>query len=238
MGTGIENGNRLGNRPVVRQSKIYRTNESGNAMKDLLGQGHLSWNEDQQEGVFKGQAVYDAASGTYQGSTAQSRQGCCFGGPAAVGGSLPQQPPQGQGGERCCFGGPAALEQRRVSFAPAPVAPATMHHHHHQQQQQQQQRQQQVVVGACGGSMSLADEDGTAEYPHPGSVASCDGCGQVVPRFYHCLDCREETGLFDLCVACCHAVYMHKGPGGPTLRIDHPTHQYETHRMEHVVPTA
>ena len=56
--SSIENGNVLGSRPVVRQSQIYRTNESGNAMKDLLGVGHLSWSTTKQEGVFAGQYDY------------------------------------------------------------------------------------------------------------------------------------------------------------------------------------
>ena len=213
MGTGIENGNRLGTRPVVRQSKIYRTNESGNAMKDLLGQGHLSWDEEQQEGVFKGQAVYDAASGAYK--TGLTRPDSSLGGAAAL-----TTAPQAQLG--CCFGGAANTEQRHVSFATTAGAAQPV-----------QQQPQHLAPG-------LADEDGTAEYPLPGSVASCDGCGQVVPRFYHCLDCQEETGLFDLCVSCCHIIYMRNGvnPDRSPLRIDHPTHHYATHRMQQVVPVG
>merc|ERR1719378_1465106 len=60
----IENGNKLGSRPVVRQSKLYRERESGNAMKGLFGQDHLSWKTEVQEGVFSGQGVYDAAADT------------------------------------------------------------------------------------------------------------------------------------------------------------------------------
>ena len=78
------------------------------------------------------------------------------------------------------------------------------------------------------------------EYPLPGSEGSCDACGEVVTRFYHCADCKEETGLFDLCTPCCAAIYMNKGTssavaksGGPP---PHPTHNYNTHRMIHVAP--
>ena len=60
--SGIESGNSLGQKPVVRQSKLYREKESGNAMKGIFGQDHLSWDTEQQEGVFQGQGVYDAAA--------------------------------------------------------------------------------------------------------------------------------------------------------------------------------
>ena len=62
VGNSIENGNRLGERPVVRQSKIYRQNESGNAMKAALGHDELKWEIDALQGVFAGQGVYDAES--------------------------------------------------------------------------------------------------------------------------------------------------------------------------------
>jgi hypothetical protein len=60
--TGIENGNKIGAKPCVRQSKIYRERESGNAMKSLFGQDHLSWKTDEQQGAFNGQGVYDAST--------------------------------------------------------------------------------------------------------------------------------------------------------------------------------
>lgn len=62
VGNSIENGNSLGERPVVRQSKIYRQNESGNAMKAALGHDELKWEIDALQGVFAGQGVYDAES--------------------------------------------------------------------------------------------------------------------------------------------------------------------------------
>ena len=102
-------------------------------MKSLFGQDHLSWKTEEQQGVFEGQGVYDAA--------AEGR---------------------------------------------APSAP---------------------VEHATGGAAPATDEDAgmgdEIEYPLPGSVASCDACGDVVNRFYHCQDCPEETGLFDLCTECC-----------------------------------
>jgi len=40
-------GNALGSRPCVRQTSLYKQHESGNAMKEMLGMGHLAW--DQQD---------------------------------------------------------------------------------------------------------------------------------------------------------------------------------------------
>ena len=164
--SGIESGNSLSNKPVVRQSKLYREKESGNAMKALFGQDHLSWKTDEQEGVFAGQGVYDAKTHTEtEGAT----------------GTAP-----------LVFGG-----------------------------------EQQV----CG----EADE---IEYPFPGSVASCDACGSVVNRYYHCADCPEETGLFDVCTECCAALYLKQGsPRALSMGMpDHPTHDYKNHRMVHITP--
>ena len=62
-GGGIENNNKLGNRPSVRQSKLYREKESGNAMKSLFGQDNLAWKTEEQEGVFSGQSVFNASTG-------------------------------------------------------------------------------------------------------------------------------------------------------------------------------
>ena len=42
-GASIENGNTLGTRPVVRQSKLYRQHDSGNAMKAAMGHDALTW---------------------------------------------------------------------------------------------------------------------------------------------------------------------------------------------------
>jgi hypothetical protein len=151
---GIENGNKLGERPVVRQSKIYRTNESGNAMKSIFGQDHLAWDTDKQQGVFEGQAV---------------------------------------------FGGDALMPE------------------------------QDLQTGSFTGE--------EVEYPNPGCSASCDSCGEVVTRFYHCIDCREETGLFDLCTPCCAAIYLKQGT--PQMMASarpppHATHEYASHRMVHI----
>ena len=200
--TGIESGNKLGSRPVVRQSKLYREHESGNTMKALFGHDHLSWKTEEQEGVFTGQGVYDAND------------------------VRPSSPP---------------------------------------------------VLQSTGGATVVHDVDEAVcqevEYPQPGSVASCDACGSVVNRYYHCLDCPETTGLFDLCSECCvraerlerrtssgahacqlptsssltvllspctqAAVYLKQGTPRALARAQiptHPTHLYASHRMAHVVP--
>ena len=211
-GGSIEVGNRLGERPTVRQSKIYRANESGNAMKDLMGHGHLAWDQNQQQGVFAGQAVYDGVTGTYNG-------GGGGGGPPQRPPLPPSQqqqqqppqpqPPQQQQKKRVCFGGPGNNGGGSSSCGGGGGG--------------------SVVFGGAAPSGPVEE----AEYPLPGSVASCDACGQVVNRYYHCADCAEETGLFDVCVRCCGALYLGQGP---PIRIDHPTHNYETHRMQHVYP--
>ena len=78
------------------------------------------------------------------------------------------------------------------------------------------------------------------EYPNPGCVASCDACGEVVNRFYHCADCPETTGLFDLCSECCAAVYLKQGTPHAMARAKqlpaHPTHSFASHRMVQIVP--
>ena len=57
---GTQNqGNSLGDRSSVRQSKLFRQHESGNTMKGLLGTSHLSWRTDQTEGAYAGKAAFD-----------------------------------------------------------------------------------------------------------------------------------------------------------------------------------
>lgn len=57
---GTQNqGNSLGDRSCVRQSKLYRQYESGNGVKDILGSSHLAWNANEKEGAYKGHKVYD-----------------------------------------------------------------------------------------------------------------------------------------------------------------------------------
>jgi hypothetical protein len=52
-------GNSLGDRACVRQSKLYRVHESGNDVKALLGTAHLCWDTNQKQGAYAGHKVYD-----------------------------------------------------------------------------------------------------------------------------------------------------------------------------------
>ena len=132
------------------------------------------------------------------------------------------------------FGGPG---DKRASFAPGTNGPTRENGNGPMrvppQQMQQMQRQQQMQM-----QMQQQEE---AEYPLPGSSAGCDLCGDTITRYYHCADCREETGLFDLCVVCCGAVYLQQGPP-PLLQqarqLRHPTHDFKRHTMVHVTPTG
>jgi hypothetical protein len=211
--SSIERDNKLGERPVVRQSKIYRERESGNGMKGALGQGHLAWDANQLQGTFKGQAVYDATQAAYNQGQARNE--------------LPPARPE-FGGKHAKFAPGIDGPSRETGNGPMRVPP--------QQQQQQQQRQMMMM------QTQEPEAHGEAEYPLPGSTASCDLCGDVVNRFYHCAECREEQGgLFDLCVVCCGAVYLKQGK--PELlqrarQLRHPTHNFQTHPMVHVTPNG
>jgi hypothetical protein len=70
-GSSIETGNYLGtSRSVVRQSQRFRENESGNAMKSLLGADHLAWDTKNKQGVFEGQRAH---SGDMAAASAAAR---------------------------------------------------------------------------------------------------------------------------------------------------------------------
>lgn len=58
-------GNTIGTRPTIRQSKLFRMYESGNATKALLGQSDLQWNTDRVEGAYSG-STYDAIQGSVE----------------------------------------------------------------------------------------------------------------------------------------------------------------------------
>ena len=71
----IETGNKLGARPVIRQSQVYRQTMSGNAVKSLLGHETILWDTDRQEGVFRGMAVHKVANdlpGLYQAARSEA----------------------------------------------------------------------------------------------------------------------------------------------------------------------
>ena len=59
---GTQNqGNSLGTRSCVRQSKLFRQYESGNDVKGLLGQAAIQWDVNRKQGAYDGAPVYDAA---------------------------------------------------------------------------------------------------------------------------------------------------------------------------------
>jgi len=65
--SGSQNvGNHIGTRSTVRQSKLFRMYESGNAAKAILGQDTLQWNVNSKEGAYSG-GVFDAYEGSPHG---------------------------------------------------------------------------------------------------------------------------------------------------------------------------
>lgn len=98
-GASMETGNTLGNnRSVVRQSRKFRENESGNAMKSLLGSDHLAWDTVNKQGVFAGQRAY-ADSG--RGGGAEER-GLRDGGSSPAPTAPPAAPPAPPAGLPVC----------------------------------------------------------------------------------------------------------------------------------------
>eukprot|EP00744_Colponema_vietnamica_P002093 GILI01003366.1.p1 GENE.GILI01003366.1~~GILI01003366.1.p1 ORF type:complete len:138 (+),score=33.05 GILI01003366.1:226-639(+) len=59
VGLTQNQGNVVGDRPCVRQSRIYRENLGGNAMKELMGQDSLKWDTNRTQGAYDGGRVYD-----------------------------------------------------------------------------------------------------------------------------------------------------------------------------------
>jgi hypothetical protein len=66
-------GNVLGDRPCVRQSRLYREQVGGNVMKDLLGQQSLKWDTNRTEGAYKGGRVYDHINQQYETGPRQTK---------------------------------------------------------------------------------------------------------------------------------------------------------------------
>ena len=121
------------------------------------------------------------------------------------------------------------------------MRPATFNCWGGAQEQPPPQPPQYSFPGTNGGMVWGAPaqpEDNEPEYPNPGCNATCDGCGKVIDRFYHCTQC-DDPDLFDLCPACCAAVYLppDRRPFGLKVPIiNHPTHDYVNHFMELVEP--
>jgi len=58
----------------VRQSKLFRMYESGNATKALLGQGSLQWDVERKQGAYSGR-TFDAVGGSARGGDRFSGDG-------------------------------------------------------------------------------------------------------------------------------------------------------------------
>lgn len=59
MSSTQNQGNSLGSRSCVRQSKLFRQYESGNSIKSILGTPNLCWQTNTKEGAYAGQRVFD-----------------------------------------------------------------------------------------------------------------------------------------------------------------------------------
>ncbi|KPA76002.1 hypothetical protein ABB37_08150 [Leptomonas pyrrhocoris] len=120
-------GNMLGDRPCVRQSRLYREGCSGNAMKELMGQPELAWKTDQTEGCYGGGNVYDHNSADHKAVRNGSANNAYGQGPQNQRQSFQQDSPQQQQQQQQQQ---RPQQQQQQSFPP-------------QQQQQQRAQQQQ-----------------------------------------------------------------------------------------------
>ena len=113
-------GNVLGDRPCVRQSRLYREHVGGNAMKDLMGQSDLKWDVTQTQGAYQGGRVHGDGSSVTPHSGVSNQQ---FQGQQAPQ-PLQQQPQQQAPSQRGPFKTKADIiaEQQQQQQAPAPTA--------------------------------------------------------------------------------------------------------------------
>ena len=87
-------GNHVGDRPCVRQSRTYRQHNGGNTMKDIMGQGNLNWDTNNMQGAYAGAAHPGNNDGGQQVHGQQYQQG--GGAPPPPQQQQQQQAPQGQ----------------------------------------------------------------------------------------------------------------------------------------------
>ena len=125
-------GNVVGDRPCVRQSRLFRQHDSGNAMKDLMGTG-VKWDVNQQQGAYQGKTVYDhnapdnrAPVSNNQGPSKRDQYQ-----------SQQQAPPQQQQQQ------PQQYQQEQQQFQPQQQEQQQFQPQQQQQYQPQQQEQQQ-----------------------------------------------------------------------------------------------
>jgi len=107
-------GNILGDRPCVRQSKLMREHDGGNHMKDILGQTDLKWKTDRLEGAYEGQQVHD---GLKQPTRAKAPPGETSS--SVIGGGPQQQQQQQQQQQRQQQSQPTSTQQQQQQPATA-----------------------------------------------------------------------------------------------------------------------
>ena len=203
-GTSMNVGNKIGARPTTHKGAFASKNESGSAMTALLYGG--SGDAPQPENPMRPTSFANAA-GADSGYRSQP-----FG--AQDPNHMGQMGGSGTGGRKI-----SPNKQKNESGNAVKFALGTENL-------------------AWGGPQAVdcddsADDD-EVEYPLPGCRATCDGCGVIVTRFYHCTVC-DDPDLYDLCPKCCTAIYLppEKRPASLIVpQIHHPTHNLETHEME------
>ena len=181
-GTSMNVGNKIGHRSSTAKGAYAYKNESGGAMKSLLGQ--------------VGDDENQAGNGPSRRFTAENpMRPSTF---SAWGGGVEQPPPRQH-----------------------PYSGGVM-----------------KSLISSGEHARYTEQQYEPEYPLPGCRATCDSCGVVTNRFYHCTQCNDPD-LFDLCPTCCAALYLPAGRRPPGLKvpcINHPTHDLAKHHMELVAP--
>ena len=119
-------GNHVGDRPCVRQSRTYRAHNGGNAMKDIMGQGNLAWDTENMQGAYTGAAHPGHSDGTQtHGHQSTSQQNYQQPPPQQQ-----QQPPQQQAESHWSH-----HQEQQPSAARAQPAQQQAHWSHHQEQQ-------------------------------------------------------------------------------------------------------
>jgi len=123
-------GNSLGDRPCVRQSKNFRSGMGGNTMKELMGQEQLKWNLHQTEGAYAGGRAHDALAEVPQNMAPASA--------SPAGGAKQQQHHQQQQQE---YQAPPMQQQQQQAYYPQQQQQQNYPQQHSPQYQQSQQFQ-------------------------------------------------------------------------------------------------
>ena len=111
----------VGELPLARARRY----ESGNAVKELLGTGHLKWDENKKQGAYAGQKIYDHTRADH-GRSLEGARGGERGAGARRGNAAPAAPAPAefpQVGE--FYGGDCLLRGGAASSAPYVPAPHT-----------------------------------------------------------------------------------------------------------------